>query len=442
MTSPHIDSPQSEAYNTPPAARGSARVFVEGKKRMKKVFLTLVLLALIGLLGRQVYLRISELQKPETKQRAYVPVAVEVQPVRQGPVRDVGLFTGSLYPRSQFIVAPKIGGRLEKLFVKIGDSVKRNQLIAVLEDDEHLQQVDQARAELEVARANLEESRSDLGIAKREFERAQALGKEKIVSESDLDVAEANFKAQRAKNKVALAQVTQKEAALKGAQVRLSYTQIRASWEDGNQTRVVGERFVDEGTMLAPNASIVSILDIHTLTGVIYVIERDYPKVRVGQKGVISTDAFRGKRFYGEVVRLAPLLKETSREARVEMDVPNPEGLLKPGMFIRVEMEFAKKENVTVVPNRALTKRNGQQGVFLADTQEMRAQFIPLTLGITDKEWAEVVDPPLSGHVVTLGQHLLEDGSTIILSNGNAGARPMAGSGEKKVKGSAKGVEP
>jgi RND family efflux transporter MFP subunit len=326
---------------------------------MKRAFVLLVVLALIGLVGWQIYLRIAALRKPEAIQRGRVPVAVEIKPVQTGPVRDIGLFTGSLYPRSQFIVAPKIAGRLEKLLVKIGDSVKRNQLIAVLEDDEYLQQVDEAKAELEVARANLEESLSDLKIAKREYERAKTLRERNIVSESDLDVAEANFKAQSAKHKVGLAQVNQKEAALKAAQVRLSYTRIRASWQDRDQNRVVGERFVDEGSMLAPNASIVSILDIDTLIGVIYVIERDYPKVRVGQEGIITTDAFRGKNFYGKVVRVAPILKETSREARVEMEVPNPEGLLKPGMFIRVEMEFAEKENAMLVPIRALTKRTG-----------------------------------------------------------------------------------
>jgi RND family efflux transporter MFP subunit len=409
---------------------------------MKRVFVVLVFLAFVGLLSWQIYLRISSLRRPGGIKRPAVPVAVEIETVQKGPVRDVGLFTGTLYPRSQFIVAPKIAGRLEKLVVKIGDSVKRNQLIAVLEDDEYLQQVDQARAELEVARANLEESRSALEIAKREFERAKVLRQKKIASESELDTAEANFKAQSAKYKVTVAQMDQKRAALKAAQVRLSYTQIRASWEDGDEKRVVGERFVDEGAMLAPNASIVSILDINRLIAVIYVIERDYPKVRVGQEGVISTDAFRGKGFYGKVARIAPLLKETSREARVEMEVPNPKGFLKPGMFIRVQMEFAKKEDVTVVPIRALTKRNGKQGVFVADTQELRAHFVPLTLGIVDRERAEVVDPPLSGYVVTLGQHLLEEGSKIVLSNANRATPPMGRSGKKSVKGHGEGVKP
>ncbi|MCJ7596189.1 MAG: biotin/lipoyl-binding protein, partial [Desulfobacterales bacterium] len=111
---------------------------------MKKVIVILVVLVLVGLIGWQVYLRILAYQKPKAMNRKTPPVAVEVRPVQKTMVREMGLFTGSLYPRSQFIVAPKIAGRLEKLLVKIGDPVKRDQTIAVLEDDEYLQQVEQA----------------------------------------------------------------------------------------------------------------------------------------------------------------------------------------------------------------------------------------------------------------------------------------------------------
>jgi RND family efflux transporter MFP subunit len=402
---------------------------------MKKKLIPVVILLLLGLIGWQVYERLASSGKPEGRPRGTIPVAVETAPIQKMTLKDVGFFTGSLYPKSQFIVAPKIAGRLEKLFVKIGDPVKRDQLIAVLENEESLQQVDQAKAELEVGRANFQESRSSLEIARREFERAKTLRQKKIASESELDAAEAQLTAQEAKHKVTAAQVAQKEAALKAAQVRLAYTQIRASWEDGEDTRVVGERFVDEGAMLAPNASIVSVLDIRALTGVIYVIERDYSKVRIGQQASVSTDAFPGKTFPGTVVRVAPILKETSREARVEIEVPNPEGLLKPGMFIRVQIEFSRFDEATVVPISAVAKRNGQQGVFQVDMQEMTAKFVPVDLGIVNNERAQILTPQLTGQVVTLGHHLLEEGSSIILpGRGDARKKPT----EKSLDGGMK----
>jgi RND family efflux transporter MFP subunit len=373
--------------------------------------------------GWQIYARISDSGKPKAMQRGKGPVAVEVKEVQKRTLKDIGLFTGTLYAKSQFIAAPKVAGRLEKLLVKIGDRVKKDQLIAILENDEYVQQVDQSRAELDVARANFEESRSSLEIARRELERARTLREKKIASESELDAAEAQFKAQDAKHKVAVAQVAQKEAALKAAQVRLSYTQIRASWEEGDDSRVVGERFVDEGAMLAPNASIVSVLDIGTMIAVIHVIERDYSKIRTGLEGKVNTDAFPEKAFSARVVRIAPLLKETSRQARVEMEIANPDNLLRPGMFIRVEIEFASYPNAFVIPLNALVKRNGEQGVFIADLQEMKARFLPLRAGMANSEWVQILDPGLTGSVITLGHHLLEEGSDIMLPV----AKPEAG---------------
>lgn len=388
---------------------------------MKKALAILVVLTIAGLFGWQVYRRASISPGKSANRRPALSVAVEVARIQKAVIRDMELFTGSLLPNSYFVVAPKVAGRIEKLLVDIGDSVKRGELIALLDDEEYVQQIDEARAELEVAKAHVIESQSSLDVSRREFKRAQALRQKKITSESELDVARAQYEAQEAKRKVTLAQVAQKEAALRGAMVRLSYTKIRASWENGGEHRIIGERFVDEGAMLKANDPIVSILDINSLTGVIHVIERDYSKVRTGQEAIVTTDAFPGVTFTGRIIRVAPLLKETSRQARVEIEIPNPKGILKPGMFVRVKIEFAKKENATVVPLNALVKRNRQQGVFLADVRNMKAHFVPVTVGIINRELAEVVKPSLSGLVVTLGHHLLEDGSPIILPNMKSG---------------------
>ena len=388
---------------------------------MKKALAILVVLTIAGLFGWQVYRRASISPGKSANRRPGLSVAVEVARIQKTVIRDMELFTGSLLPNSYFVVAPKVAGRIEKLLVDIGDSVKRGELIALLDDEEYVQQIDEARAELEVAKAHVIESQSSLDVSRREFKRAQALRQKKITSESELDVARAQYEAQEAKRKVTLAQVAQKEAALRGAMVRLSYTKIRASWENGGEHRIIGERFVDEGAMLKANDPIVSILDINSLTGVIHVIERDYSKVRTGQEAIVTTDAFPGVTFTGRIIRVAPLLKETSRQARVEIEIPNPKGILKPGMFVRVKIEFAKKENATVVPLNALVKRNRQQGVFLADVRNMKAHFVPVTVGIINRELAEVVKPSLSGLVVTLGHHLLEDGSPIILPNMKSG---------------------
>ena len=386
---------------------------------MKKSLITFIVLAGLGLLGWQAYQKMSVSRQGVDRQRRNAPVAVEVMPVKIATIREVGSFTGTLYPLSSFVLAPKIAGRLEKIMVHIGDTVKSGQLVAVLDDDEYRQQVSQAQAELEVAQAMLQERKSTLENARREYERTVELRKKKIASESQLDAADSEFLTHQAELKVATAQVSQKEAALNMANVRLAYAQIQVPQNHTTADRVVGERFVDEGAMLAPNTPIVSILDIGKLIAAIYVIERDYPKIRPGLEAMISTDAFPGRTFTGNVIRIAPLLKEESREARVEIEIPNPLTLLKPGMFVRVQIQFEQHENATVIPTAALVKRNGTQGVFLADLAEKKARFVPVTVGIISTGQAEVLDPPLSGAVVTLGHHLLEDGAAIILPEQN-----------------------
>ena len=401
---------------------------------MKKFFVTVIVLAGIGLLGWQIYQKASTSKKSAQLERQNVPVAVEVAPVKKTSIREVGRFAGSLYPLSEFIVAPKIAGRLEKILVRIGDTIKGGQLVAVLDDEEYRQQVHQAKAELQVAQANLQEGRNTLENAKRELERTVALRQKKIASESQLDAADSEYKTQQAKLKVAAAQVDQKKAALEMAKVRLSYAQIRVPENHTTGHRVVGERFVDEGAMLAPNTPIATILDIGTLIAAIHVIERDYPKIRPGLEAVIFTDAFPGRTFSGKVVRIAPLLKEKSREARVEIEIPNSQVLLKPGMFVRVQIEFEQHDNATVVPAAALVKRNGEQGVFMANMEERTARFVPVTLGIVNGTQAEVLNPPLSGTVVTLGHHLLEDGAKIILPGERPKAGPQGKAGKPDVK--------
>jgi RND family efflux transporter MFP subunit len=402
---------------------------------MKKLFFTVIILVGLGFLGWQIYEKASASRKGFKRESRNVPVAVEVVLVKKAPIREVGNFTGSLYPLSKFILAPKISGRLEKILVNIGDTVKGGQLVAVLDDDEYRQQVLQAKAELEVAKANLQERKSTIENAKREYERTVTLRKKKIASESQLDAAESEFETQQAKLKVATAQISQKEAALKMANIQLSYAQIKVTENNNIGYRVVGERFVDEGAMLAPNTPIVSVLDIEKLIAAIHVIERDYPKIRPGLEAVISTDAFPAHTFTGKVIRIAPLLKETSREARVEIEIPNAQKLLKPGMFVRVQIQFNEHKNATVVPVAALVTRNGTQGVFLADLQEQKARFVPVNVGIVNSVQAEVLNPPITGAVVTLGHHLLEDGSSIVLPDKKpAGGAPMKGE-KHDVKG-------
>ena len=390
---------------------------------MKKAIVIVLALALLGALSWQIYVKVKSAREKEQASASRGParasaVAVEVVEVTKGEIRDVATFTGGLLPKSYFIIAPKIAGRLVKLHVGMGDKVTRGQLVAELDDEEYGQAVVEMKAQREVQQAMVDQAASALEIGKREHERVQEMKVKNIASESQFDAAKATYLEKEAQLKVAKAWIAQKEAALKAAEVRLSYTKIHASWEGETETRIVGEKFVDEGAMLRANDPIVSVVDLSTLTAVVYIIERDYSKVAIGQEAVITTDAYPNDTFKGKVLRISPVLKENVRQARVEMEIANEDGRLKPGMFVRAGIEFARHEGATLAPYAALVKREGVDGVFVADEGTKKAKFEAVKLGIVDRERAEILEPALAGKkVVTIGQHMLNDGTEIVVSN-------------------------
>jgi RND family efflux transporter MFP subunit len=344
-------------------------------------------------------------------------VAVEIAAVERGGIRDVGTFSGTLIPKSYFTVVPKISGRVKELLVDIGDRLSRGQLVAVLEDEEYQQQALQAEADLGVAQANLDEARSAQELAQKEYDRAKALHQKGILSDAELEAAQSAFSARDARYKVTVAQLANQQAARETARVRLSYTRIRAAWETGGDARFVGERFVNAGAMLSSNTAILSVIELQPITAVIHVTEKDYFRLRPDQPVALTSGAYAGRRFEGRVARVAPLLKETSREARVEVDVDNADGALKPGMFVNARIEFAVRTDATIVPASAVVTRGAAQGVFLADLETKKAVFQPVTIGVIEGDRAEIVEPAgLTGHVVTLGHHLLENGTALILT--------------------------
>jgi len=384
----------------------------------------LLALAVVAALVYAVVMKVRTTSSTETKGPAgrrgggKRAVAVMVKPVTKQDIRDMASFTGTLVPRTRFVVAPKVQGRLEKLSVNIGDTVKKDDLVAVIDGAEYEQQVAQARAEVEVARASLAESSSALDIADREFQRVDKLRQQKVASEAELDAARGKMQAAKARHEVVLAQIRQKEAALKTAEVRLAYTRIHASWDDGDGIRQVAERFVDEGAMLRANDPIVSIVDLDIIIAVVSVIERDYPRIRVGQTAFVTTDAYGDRKFEGTVARKAPVLDENSRQARVEIEIPNGDRALAPGMFVRVQMQYAEHRDVVVVPTDSIVAREGKRGVFIVDDEGEKAAFVPVQTGIVSGTRTEVTSPALTGRVVTLGQHLLEDGGAVVVADG------------------------
>ncbi len=344
------------------------------------------------------------------------PVAVEVDSVSYGPIREVRQLTGTIYPQYQYIAAPKVSGRILLIRKRIGDPVRTGELIAQIDDAEYQQSVIEAEANLKIAQASLAESRSQFELAGQEKERAEQLQAKGIASPAELDAAVTNFSAQKSRYALAEAQVEQREAALKSARIRLGYTRLTAS-----KPGFIGERFVDEGALLAPNAAVASVVGIDSVIVRTTVIERVYNQIRIGQKASVTVDAFQARRFPGTVSRIAPMLQEASRVAQMEVEVRNDSLLLKPGMFARVEVVTAEKDSAQIVSALAVVSRNGESGIFVVNRDDSIAHYVPVKTGIVTPDHVEILSPVITGLIVTLGQHLLDNGSPVLLPKTSPG---------------------
>ena len=381
--------------------------------RKKSLLLTLAFLVAGSLLGWAIHERLGSPGKDAAARAGKPPVPVEVAEIAIGPIERQRTFTGTLEARAEFVVAPKVSGRVEQIDFDLADEVVRGQTVAVLDDAEYVQAVARAEADLEVARASNAEAESLLQIAERELRRIDELRGRGATSESQRDLAKAEQLAKQAQVRVTSARIASAAADLEAARIRLGYTQVTADWRGGSERRVVAERYVDEGETLAANAPLLRIVELNPITAVFSVTERDYASLQTGQRATLATDAFPGETFSGDIQRIAPVFRETTRQARVELRVDNPDLRLKPGMFARATVTLERVARAVTVPQQALTVRDGRSGVFLVAPDGASVQWLEVQAGIQQGDRVELKGTDLTGQVVVLGQQLLDDGAPI-----------------------------
>jgi RND family efflux transporter MFP subunit len=234
-------------------------------------------------------------------------------------------------------------------------------------------------------------------------------------SESQFDAVQADQLTKAAQVKVAEAQRTRAEAALESAKIQLGYTKVTADWSGGSDQRVVAERFVDEGETVSANTPLLSIVELDPVTGVIFVAEKDYARLRRDQPVSLATDAYPGEHFQGRIDRIAPVFRQATRQARVELVIENPEHRLKPGMFIRATVVLDRMSEATIVPEQALATRDDRIGIFVVSEDSRSVAWREVTVGIREGNRVQVTGEGLTGRVVTLGQQLVNDGSAITI---------------------------
>jgi len=369
-----------------------------------------------------------------------VPMTVELGTLKRGPVSAYLTVVGNLIGEQTVDIAPRTGGRLLDVNVKLGDRVRRGQVLAKVEDREIVEQVRQAEASQEVSKATIRQREADLKVAELNFERSKNLFQRQLLAKQALDDAESRYMAAVAQFDLSKAQLTQNDARLQELRINLQNTQV-SSPVDG----FVGKRTVDPGAMVNTNTAILSVVDISKLRLVANVVEKDLRMVSAGDAAVVEVDAYPGEKFNGKIARVSPVLDPATRTAAMEVEIPNSDYRLKPGMYARINLTVEEHDKALVIPKTAVVDYQNQRGVWVPNESD-RASFVPLKLGIENAEQIEVIEGMNEGaRFVTTGATAVRNNDQLLYagqgdgpSGGGTGGRGGFGGGGQGGNGARK----
>ncbi|MEO7132931.1 MAG: efflux RND transporter periplasmic adaptor subunit, partial [Vicinamibacterales bacterium] len=359
------------------------------------------------------------------------PMTVELGAAKKGDVSAHLTVVGNLIGLQTVDIAPRTAGRLLSVNVQLGDRVRRGQVLAKVEDREIVEQVRQAESAQEVSKATIRQREADLKVAELNFERSKNLFQRQLLAKQSLDDAESRYMAAVAQFDLSKAQLNQNDSRLQELRINLQNTSV-SSPVDG----FVGKRSVDPGAMVNTGTAIASVVDISRLRLVVNVVEKDLRMVSAGDPAEVEVDAYPGEKFQGKIARVAPVLDPATRTATMEVEIPNGDNKLKPGMYARINLTVEDRKGALVVPKSAVIDFESKRGVW-APNEENRARFVPVTLGIEGSETIEILTGLKEGDkFVTTGAAAVRNNDQLLIAGqAGPGGRGAGGEGARKFQG-------
>ncbi len=396
-----------------------------GKKKSKRLLYILSAVAIIVLitLGLVAATRSSTKIDPS-----------KLAKVERGDLAKSVVATGKIEPITKVEVKSKASGIVEKLLVEYGDHVKKGQLLAELDKQQILEQVNQQKASLEAAeaaahataadldRAKFDAEGPDVPMLKRSYERAQQMAKDGVVSASALDDAQRNYELAVNKQKLGQANVIAAAAKLRQAQAQVSQSKAQLAEKEEEYRNstilspldgVVLSRDVEVGDavssilVLGSSATLVMTLgDTREVYVKGKVDESDIGKVYLGQPARIKVESYKDRTFSGKVTKISPMGVEkdnvTTFEVRASID--NSKGELKSQMTANAEILMEEHKGILMVPEGALIyDKDRKASVEVPEPgQKDGRKKIAVTVGISNGSKTELLSGLKEGAQVIL----------------------------------------
>jgi membrane fusion protein, multidrug efflux system len=320
----------------------------------------------------------TEKEKDE-KAKAEAAIPVEISVPTRGEMLAMYSGTATLEAEADAEVIAKVGGEVRRIDVEEGDHVRAGQVLAQLDDRQLRLQAAQTRA----ARAK----------AERDFKRQIELHEKGLVSAGAFEGLKYDLDNQVAADDL--------------AQLNLSYSEIRAPFAG-----IVSTRHIRLGQEIASGTSLFRVTDPTPLKSNVFVPERELARLKPGQPASISVDALAGRNFPAIVKLVSPVVDAATATFKVTLEVNDPNGDLKPGMFARVGIVFERRPDALTIPRIALLDTDGTSNVFVVN--QGKAEQRTIKTGLSNAGRIEVVEG-LKGaeQVVVVGQSGLKDGNPV-----------------------------
>ena len=327
--------------------------------------------------------------------------------------------TGYVVAQRKAAVASKATGRLVWLGVQEGSRVRKDDVIARLEDLDVKAAREQAAANVQVARANLAQGQAEQKDAETALKRSQGMLAEGFVSQASHDVAVARYNKSTAQIASLQASIAAAVANLRGAQVAVEQTLIRAPF-DGvvlTKTANVGDIVTPFSSALDSKGAVVTMADMTTLEVEADVSESSLSKVRIGQPVEIQLDALPDKRFRGEVSRTVPTVDRAKATVMTKIRFLEPDARVLPEMsakaaFLSKEVGDAERSARPALNPAAITSRSGRDVVFVV--KEGKLAEVPIETGAKIGDLVEILRGPQPGEKVVLRPlEKLRDGAAV-----------------------------
>lgn len=336
---------------------------------------------------------------------------VETIQAVKGDIASTAVISGKLEALHEVNVVAKVPGKVKEIAAGVGQKIGKGETILVLDDADLRDQLRQAEAALSMAEASYRQNIERYENARKDLERMEKLYEDGAISLQALEQVRAS--ASDAGLQVLEAQVQQARTSYD-----MALRQYRECWVTSPIQGVVAYIHAGIGQTVSPGVPVAVVVDMSRVVLEGSIGENLVNRIsRQGEVNVKIPSAW-DKPFKGVVTEVSPAADQRTGLFGLKVEIDNPDGIIKPGMFAEVELVKEAKEDAIVIPSAAVLTRNGEKYVYLVE--DGRAVSRKVATGISDGERTEIVAGITEGEtVIVKGQNFVQDGEPVRVVRGD-----------------------